>query len=340
MNNEPKGKAKGGLARAAKLTPEQRKEIAQQGAAARWSSVPHDIPKAICGAPDRPLKIGNIEIPAYVLEDERRVLVHRQMVAALDMKPGSAAAARTGDRLTKFVTTKSILPYISNELIEMIKNPIKFKTTHGSIAHGYEATILADICEAVLKARRENKLHRQQKHIADKCEILLGGFARVGIIALVDEATGYQEMRDKHALHKIIDAYVVKEFRPWAKKFDIDFYREMFRLRGWQFNPQSVKRPKLVAKLTTQITYDRLPPGVKEEIQRKNPKSAKTGRYRHKYFQYLTDDLGVPHLDKLYTISCALMKIAQNWRQFIDMYDRAVPKPGTNLPLFPLENNE
>jgi hypothetical protein len=339
MDGEIKGKAKGGHARAASLTPEQRKEIAQTAAAARWSSVPEDIPKAICGAPDRPLKIGDVEIPAYVLEGEKRVLVQRGMMTAFDMKQGTAGRG-PGDRLAKFIDTKAIKPFISNEIAEVIKSPIKFKTTHGSVAYGYEATLIADLCDAILAARKAGKLHYQQKHIADKCEILLRGFARVGIIALVDEATGYQEMRDHQALHKIIDAYVVKEFRPWAKKFDIDFYREMFRLRGWQFYPHSVKRPKLVAKLTTQITYDRLPPGIKEEIQRKNPKSSKTGRYKHKYFQYLTDDLGIPHLDKLYTISCALMKIASDWRHFMDMYDRAVPKPGTTPPLFPLENDE
>jgi hypothetical protein len=298
-----------------------------------------EIHKAICGAPDRPLKIGNIEIPCYVLEDETRVLVQRAMVSALDMKPGTAAATRIGDRLTKFTTTRAINPYISNKLAEMIKSPIKFKTSHGNIAHGYEATILADICEAVLSARKDKKLHYQQEHIADKCEILLRGFARVGIIALVDEATGYQEIRARNALNKILDAYVEKEFLPWAKRFEDVFYRELFRLRGWQYDPLSVKRPILVAKLTTDITYDRLPPGVKDEIKRKNPKSEKTGKYKHKFHQYLTTDIGSPHLDKLLAISIAFMKASTSWRKFISMYNRAVPKPGTNLSL-PFEEDE
>lgn len=37
MSADPKGRAKGGLARAAKLSPERRREIARQAAAARWS---------------------------------------------------------------------------------------------------------------------------------------------------------------------------------------------------------------------------------------------------------------------------------------------------------------
>jgi len=34
---------------------------------------------------------------------------------------------------------------------------------------------------------------RQQKHIAAQAEIIMRGLATVGIIALVDEATGYQD---------------------------------------------------------------------------------------------------------------------------------------------------
>jgi hypothetical protein len=74
-----------------------------------------------------------------------------------------------------------------NDLTARIRKPIKFVPPGGGpVAHGYEATILADICDAVLS----NVLQRQQEHIADQCEILLRGFARIGIIALVDEATG------------------------------------------------------------------------------------------------------------------------------------------------------
>jgi hypothetical protein len=72
-------------------------------------------------------------------------------------------------------------------------NPIRFQApTGGSPATGYEATILPDLCEAVLAARQEGTLRADQLHIAKRCEILVRGLARVGIIALIDEATGYQ----------------------------------------------------------------------------------------------------------------------------------------------------
>jgi hypothetical protein len=77
-------------------------------------------------------------------------------------------------------------------------------------AEGYEATILADICDAFLKARESGDMNYQQEHIAHRCEILVRAFARVGIIALVDEATGYQRDRTKDALSRILEAFIAK----------------------------------------------------------------------------------------------------------------------------------
>ena len=59
--------SKGGKLRAERLSPEQRAEIARDAANSRWG-----LPKSAFGGPDRPLKIGNTELPCYVLEDGRR----------------------------------------------------------------------------------------------------------------------------------------------------------------------------------------------------------------------------------------------------------------------------
>ncbi len=93
--------------------------------------------------------------------------------------------------------------------------------------------------------------------IATQCEILVRGFARIGVVALVDEATGYQKVRQRDELHKILEAYIAKELLPWTKRFPDEFYEEMFRLRGWGFDPESCKRPILVGKLTESIVYKR-----------------------------------------------------------------------------------
>src|SRR5690606_25517328 len=122
------------------------------------------------GSPDRPLRIGGLEIPCYVLDDGRRVLVQGGMIRALDMKQGTATKGG-GDRLSKFVATKALSPFVTPELVEVITKPILFRVKGGATAYGYEATVLADICDAVLEARKAGTLNYQQDHIAAQCEI-------------------------------------------------------------------------------------------------------------------------------------------------------------------------
>jgi hypothetical protein len=102
-------------------------------------------------------------------------------------------------------------------LRDVITEPIKFKVG-GSIAYGYEATILADICGAVLDARRIGKLNYQQEHIAERCEMLLRGFAKVGIIALVDEATGYQYERPTRDLQEQLKKFLAESLVRYASE--------------------------------------------------------------------------------------------------------------------------
>jgi hypothetical protein len=128
-----------------------------------------------------------------LLEDERRVITQNGMLNALGLGHGGVSQLEDakGYRLTSFVKGKRLNPFISNKLAEGIVNPIVFLPPRGRRAYGYEATILADLCEAVLEARKQGVLTPNQRPVADQCEILVRGFARIGIIALVDEATGY-----------------------------------------------------------------------------------------------------------------------------------------------------
>src|ERR1700677_1567623 len=171
MIEEQSIQSKGGEARKEALTPEQRSEIARNAALAKWEKSPlaQKLPKATHGSPDRPLRIGALEIPCYVLDNGKRVITQAGVLTAFDMSPGSATKGG-GDRITNFVNTKSINPFASNILRDMIKDPIKFRA-QGTMAYGYEATILPEICDAVLEARNTGDLNHQQKHIAKQAEI-------------------------------------------------------------------------------------------------------------------------------------------------------------------------
>jgi len=331
------GGLKGGKARAEALTPDERQRIARQAATARWVKA-HDrgqkILKATHGSPDRPLRIGPIEIPCYVLEGGKRVVVQGGMIGALGMGKGGQPG---GYRLANFVTGKLLNPFVSQELSDGIQRPIFFRAPNGRLAYGYEATILAEICEAVLKARQAGVLRKHQLHIAERCEILVRGFARVGIIALVDEATGYQEDRDRQELQKILEAYVAKELLPWTKRFPDDFFKHLFRLRGWAFDFH--KGPRRVAQDINYLVYDHFPPGVMPEVRRRNP-IVSNGRRRHKLHRWLTDEKGVDHLEKHVAVVTTLMRISPTWQSFQHLFLRAFPLKNRPVQLEMLSEEE
>ena len=288
------------------------------------------IKKAIYGSPDHPLIINEIEISCYVLEDGTRVLSQRGLQKGIGMSGsgGSSGAHRTA----RLVAGLNPDHEDFKALVVRIRNPILFRTPSGGLAYGFEATILADICEAVLKARDSGLLVKQQQHIADRCELLMRGFARVGIIALVDEATGYQEVRAREALEEILTNFISAELLKWVKTFPDEFYRQMFRLRDWQYYQFSVKRPSVAGRITNDIIYERLAPGVLDELRRITPKDVK-GRRKHRYHQRLTSDIGHPALREHIASVITLMKVSNSWRRFYAMLNRALPRWGSTLPM-------
>jgi hypothetical protein len=326
MATKETGKAVGGAARAKALSPERRTEIAVHAAKAKAEIA--KLPKATHGSTDHPLRIGDVEIPCYVLEDGTRVLSQRGVVAGLGMKYGSRAGA---DRLSAFLTGKGISPYVSGELMALIANPIRFRTSQGGgVAFGYPATILADICDAVLAARKNGVLQKQQEHIGEQAEVLVRGFARVGIIALVDEATGYQRDRAKDALAKILEAFVAKELQPYMKTFPSEYYEEMFRLRGLKFPPENPRfRPQYFGQLTNDIVYERLAPGLLEELKRQAAKDEKKAHLHRR----LTQEVGHPKLREHLASVVTAMKLSDNYPDFIAKMNRLHPRFGDTIPL-------
>jgi hypothetical protein len=330
------GQSKGGLARAESLDPAERSLIALKGAAARWerdSETGALLPKAIYGSPSNPLRIADLEIPCYVLDDGRRVLIQSGMIKSLAMAQGTASG-KAGDRLVRFASTKGVQPFIPNDLADVIKNPIKFRSPSGAAAYGYEATILVHLCDAVLAARKAGRLHYQQVHIAERCEILVRALAQTGIIALVDEVTGYQEFRPRDELAALVRKYVAVELQKWVSTFPVDFYREMYRLNGWDYSNMKPNSPKplTVGRLTDDVVYKRLPAGVRAELRRLTERD-EHGWLKTKLHQRLSGDLGHPRLREHLSAVIALMKASDNWAEFKTALNRALPKPDKNYEL-------
>lgn len=149
------------------------------------------------------------------------------------VRTGKTKAGRKYDDEFKtpvFLTAENLKPFVSNDLIEN-SAPILYRGLNRQQAIGYQTELLSQVCYVFVDADEAGMLSYNQKHIAEKCRLLIRGFATVGIIALVDEAIGYQEMRDRLALQIILDKFIRKEFAAWVKCFPEEFYRHIFRIR-------------------------------------------------------------------------------------------------------------
>lgn len=236
------------------------------------------------------LGLGNNIIPCYVLEDGTRVLSGRGMQESLKMVDTEEGKQTAGTRLARYLAQKSLKPFIISTNVMDRLTPIICYDGEKRV-NGYEATVLADICEVFLEARKNIQLGERQKIIADQCETLMRGFARVGIIALVDEATGYQYKREASELQKILSAYISPELMPWEKRFPDEFYREIFRLNNWGYltvNGINIQnRPGCIGTWTKKYIYSVLPHGVLEALLERTERND-NGRLRYKLHQHLT----------------------------------------------------
>ena len=272
------------------------------------------------------LRIADIEIPCFVLQDGTRVISGRGVTKAIGMKGRGQGVKRVAGH-------KALSPYLGDELETAIRNPIRFIGIGSRETAGYEATILQRLCDAILSASEAGALRtEQEKRYALASYVLIRAFAQVGIIALVDEATGYQEDRARDALEQILSRFISQELLKWVKTFPDEFYRQMFRLRNWEYREFSVKRPSIAGRITNDLIYERLAPGVLDELRRITPRDAK-GRTRHRYHQRLTEDIGHPALREHLASVITLMKASTSWRTFYAMLNRALPKWGDTLPM-------
>lgn len=321
---------KGGNAAAKSLTKQQRSDRAKKAALSRWSKGGKDISKA---THEGIVALGEAEISCYVLPNLTRLISTRGMMKGL----GRVWRGRkySGTELPVFLEAKNIKPFIHGDLLS-VPLIINFQTPSGMLAEGIRAEHVPLVCETYLKARDAGVLKASQASVAAQADILMRGFAHVGIIALVDEATGFQNDRDRLALATILERFITKELRKWVKTFPLDFYKELCRLRDIPFSAD-MKLPQYFGHLTNNVIYSRLAPGVLSELKKKNPTD--NGKRKNKHHQHLTADIGHPKLLQHLGSVVTLMKISNDWEKFMKILEEVHP-PYKEMPLFPEINDD
>lgn len=228
-DNEPKGRAKGGIARAAKLTASQRSEIARKAANAR-----HTLHK-----PLEAIRKGNfnddfgIDVDCYVLNDEKKTAV----ISQRGMAEAIGFVGKGGNNLPRFIDRKNVSPFIGSDLKAKLSQPIVFKrdkqgssTSVAPLANGYDVTILIDLCNAIIDADNAKALTDSQANIAKQARIILAASAKSGIQNLVYKLTGYDASKEE--IISAFKAFVQAEAKKYESEFPTELYLEWARLYG------------------------------------------------------------------------------------------------------------
>lgn len=284
--------AEGGKKRAANLTKRELSESGRRAAAVRWGA---DLPVADYNGV---LQIGDLQFPCAVLSDGTRVLTQSDFMSGMGMYySGWVAKNRSReDRaadVPHFLGFKNLKPFIDKHLGDLQSIVVKYRTTGGTIALGIRAEIIPKICEIWIDADDQSSLGSRQKKIAAKARLLMRALAYKGIEALVDSATGFIASQDQRDIAKFIQAYVAKDLRQWVRTFPRSFFEQLCRLRGVPF-PENMRLPQYFGHLINDLVWDRLAPGVKDELRRRNP--VVNGRRKHRHHQFLTETVGNPRL--------------------------------------------
>lgn len=347
---EPDSKARGGLARAAKLSPERRSDIAKRAAQKRWEDndpiADGDMPRVLESFKSKLPLAGKIIPCAIVMGPHgvQRVLSETGISnAVLGDRSGASKRKKkvneeSGTPFPIFVAPRQLAAFITQEMIEGPLKPIDYLDGQ-RIVRGYDASVLTTVCNVWLKAREAGALQDQQLDKAQQAEILMRALAETGIVALVDEATGYQAVRPQNALQSYLELVIRRELAAWAKKFPDEFYENIYKLKGWKWPGMGKNRFSVVANYTTNLIYDRLGPGITEELIRKTPKNDR-GYRPSRLHQWLSDDIGDPmlatHMHSILMFQRLAIANGYGWKRFLHMVDQVLPRRGSTLEL-PLE---
>lgn len=279
---------KGGRTRAENLSSEQKKEIAKKAAKSRWDGV---VPKEFKNLPQAlymdKLIIGEVELNCAVLSDKKnsRVISTNSMFQAFGRMPRGISQKDRENQLPPFLASNALKSLIDSQLMSAMQ-PITFRDGK-QVFSWYKAELLPEICSLYLKARREGILNYQQTHLAEKAEILLDSFAKVGIIALIDEATGFQRDRRTDALRYLLLQYIEEGMQKWIKTFPDSFFAELDRLYNNE-TTISRKRPLYYGTFINQHVYEPIENGyVKKELDKKN--ISDVGKRKARFHQWLTE---------------------------------------------------
>lgn len=282
MSEQRKGRALGGIARAAKLSPARRSNIGKAGAAARWGARPARI-----------MRRGNfreefgIDVDCYVLDDFQKTAVISQtgMAKALGL-------SSRGNAFPRFMSSKAMQEFVGADLRKKLENALTFQWGSGgadqppATINGFDAALLIDVCQAILAASAAKKLNAARYGtIVAQAQIILGASAKLGIKDLVYALAGYSPSTEE--VIAAFKHYVQEEARKYEAEFPNELYEQWHRL--YEIPVFDRGKPWHFKHLTVNHIYYPLAQSDGRLLKLLRDSRSNSGNNRNKLFQFLNE---------------------------------------------------
>lgn len=315
MNEHDPQKVAAAKARAASMSQQRRSEVARAAALARWKKASDAAPEASIISDEQAaaleldevpintampvavhrgnLNIMGMDVPCYVLNNGVRVIGRTSATEVL-------TGIKGGGALEKYIAVKALEPFIPIDSVVERMVPFRLPEVEGleRAVKGLPADLFIDICQGFVTALEYHfksdsphpKLTVRQQQMAVAASMFLSACAKLGLEALIDEATGYQYEREVDALTVKLAAYLESDMRKWEKTFPDELWEEFGRLTNWQ--GQLTKRPKYWGKLVMSLIYEKLDPDVAKWLKEHAP----APKHGQNYHQWLSGQYGLKKL--------------------------------------------
>lgn len=156
--------------------------------------------RAASGDGGRPFLIAGAPIRCSVLDNGMRIIARRDFFDALLID-----SSVTPSQMIQHLNLRVNAPATA----QILEQPIRFAHAPGGPSKtgyldGYPATLLIDLCFEIDALRRRKNIPPAYEKTAERAKDIIQSASQVGVAALVDEITGYQNVRPPESLQKII----------------------------------------------------------------------------------------------------------------------------------------
>jgi hypothetical protein len=256
------------------------------------------------------LKIGDFNLPCAVLNTKQRIIFQREFIGIL--------TGHKKGNFDRYINANNLQNYVPDKFKgESWVQRIIILDYKGKRAHGLTAEDIIDLLDMYLKASNEGVLLKGQEHLAKQARILMRAFAKIGLVALIDEATGFQKDRKKDALRQLVEAYIIEDARKWTKEFYDPFFEALDIAYGNEKTISS-KRPAYYGKFINDYVYRPIEKGlILTEL-----KSLQNTDPNKRLHQFLNEDIGLKTLrDRIAKIT-GLLQAAKNIKEFKYLFEK------------------